>query len=273
VVLGQYSSSQWKIVVNEYLYNNDLYPRSTSNVLFIPKEKVSRSLSINFEICNEKTIVARTNTIVLDMNDPIVSHNAPTSPKEGQLWLDTSVSPSVLKMWDGAQWVNSGYQNGNTVYTSQPSEYTAGDLWILSENDEDLFGELCAGTMLKAIIASSVFDKSHWIDVDQEATSQKKNIKQYFLFNANTGLRIGQSDDKFYVNISSTRMSFCENPLIQSSGTDEVIDPNEVVSISNQSAKIKNLTVEDGATFNCEVKLLGFILTKESNGSLSLSVQ
>ena len=111
------------------------------------------------------------------------------------------------------------------------------------------------------------------VEADEEATSQKKNIKQYFLFNANTGLRIGQSDDKFYVNISSTRMSFCENPLVQASSTNEFIDPNEVVSISNQSAKIKNLTVEDGASFNCEVQFWNFVLTKESNGSLSLSVK
>ena len=274
VILGQYTSGAWNVVDTKYIYNNDLFPHSTSNVLFIPKEKVPKSLSINFEVCSETAIVARTNTIVFDLNDPMVSANAPVDPKEGQLWLDMSVSPSVLKMWDGEQWVNSGYQNGNVVYTSQPTNgYKEGDLWILSEDDEDLFGELCAGTMLKSTITSSVFDKSHWIDVDQEATSQKKNIKQYFLFNATTGLRIGQSDDKFYVNISSTRMSFCENPLVQSSSANEVIDPNEVVSISNQSAKIKNLTVEDSATFNCEVKLWNFIFTKESNGSLSLSVQ
>ena len=274
VVSGQYESNVWRIVETEYIYNNDLFPHSTSNVLFIPKEKVPRSLIINFEVCSESDIVARTNTIVFDLNDPMVGSVAPINPKEGQLWLDMSVSPSVLKMWDGEQWVNSGYQNGNVIYTSKPVDgYEKGDLWILSEDDEDLFGELCAGTMLKATTTSVVFDKSHWVDVDQEATSQKKNIKQYFLFNAATGLRIGQSDDKFYVNISSTRMSFCENPLVQSSSTEEIIDPNEVVSISNQSAKIKNLTVEDGATFNCEVKFWNFVLTKESNGSLSLSVQ
>jgi hypothetical protein len=273
VVLGQYTSGTWNVIENSYVYINDLFSHSTSNVVFVPKEKISRSLSVNFEVCDENNIVARTSAIVFDLNDPMVSDTAPTSPKEGQLWLDMSVSPSVLKMWDGTQWVKSGYQDGNIVYTQQPDNYTKGDLWILSEDDEDIFGELCAGTMLKAITTSSVFDRSHWVDVDKEATEQKKNIKQYFLFNTTTGLRIGQSDDKFYVNISSTRMSFCENPLVQSSTTNEVIDPNEVVSISNQAAKIKNLTVEDGATFNCEIKFWNFILTQESNGSLSLSVQ
>lgn len=274
VLLGEYASNQWKLVANDYTYNNDLFLNSTSNVIFIPKEKIPRSLNINFTIYDHTTIVARTNTIVLDLNDPMVSSTSPTNPKEGQLWLDMSVSPSVLKMWDGKQWVNSGYQNGNVIYTSQPVDgYSKGDLWVLSEDDEDLFGKLCAGTMLRATQSSDDFNKSHWSDVDKESTKQKKNINQYFVFNASTGLRIGQSDDKFYVNISSTRMSFCENPLVQSSSTEEVIDPNEVVSISNQSAKIKNLTVEDGASFNCEVQFWNFILTKESNGSLSLSVK
>lgn len=274
VVLGQYTSSKWQVVANEYTYHNDLFSHATSNVIFIPKEKIPRSLNINFEVYNDSTVVARTNTIVLDLNDPMVSSTAPANPKDGQLWLDTSVSPSILKMWDGTQWVNSGYQNGNVVYTSQPVDgYSEGDLWILSEDDENLFGELCAGTLLKAIYSSDVFDKSHWIDVDKEATEQKKNIKQYFIFNADTGLRIGRSDNKFYVNISATRMSFCENPLVQSSSTEEVVDPNEIVSISNQSAKIKNLTVEDGAIFNCEVQFGNFILKTESNGSLSLALK
>ena len=176
-------------------------------------------------------------------------------------------------MWDGTEWVNSGYQNGNAIYTSQPIDgYSIGDLWILSKDDAMLFDEFGEGAMLRANTTSDTFDISHWEDVDKEATEQKKNIKQYFLFNPDTGLRIGQSDNKFYVNISSTRMSFCENPLVDSSGNEEYIDPNEVVSISNKSATIKNLTVEDGATFNCEIKFGNFILKTESNGSLSLAL-
>jgi hypothetical protein len=271
-VLCKYSSNKWQVVESNYIYRNDLFANTTSPVVFIPKEKISRSLTINFDIYNNSNVVARTSAMVLDLNDPTISNTEPLDPKEGQLWLDTSVSPSVLKMWDGNQWVNSGYQNGNVVYTSCPTDgYSEGDLWILSEEDAELFEDFGPGTMLKATSTSSTFDKSHWIDVDKEATEQKKNIKQYFLFNPDTGLRIGQSDNKFYVNISSTRMSFCENPLVPSSGNGEYIDPNEVVSISNRSATIRNLTVEDGVTFNCEIKLGNFILKTESNGSLSLA--
>lgn len=280
VVLGEYTDSKWQVVSNNYIYKNDLFVHATSPVVFIPKEKISRSLTINFEIYTNNAVVARTSAMVLDFNDPTISSDAPTDPQNGQLWLDTSVSPSVLKMWDGFEWINSGYQNGNVVYTSRPIDgYSKGDLWILSEDDVEYsnnnvkyFEEFGVGAMLKAIVTSSTFDPTHWVDVDKEATEQKKNIKQYFLFNAETGLRIGQSNNKFYVNISSTRMSFCENPLVQSSENEDYIDPNEVVSISNKSATIKNLTVEDGAIFNCEVQFGKFILKTEANGSLSLAL-
>lgn len=263
VVLGRYISGKWNVVTSEYIYNNDLFSHSTSHVIFIPKEKITRSLNINFEVCSDNAIIARTNTIVLDLNDPLIGNSAPVDPKDGQLWLDTSVSPSILKMWDGSKWINSGYQNGNVVYTSKPIDgYSEGDLWILA--DGETCGNFGPGSMLKTDTTSDTFDESHWKDVDEEGTEQKNNIKQYFLFNKDTGLRIGQSDDKFYVNIDSQEMGFYD----ASDGTAQ-----KVVSISNQSAKIKNLTVEDGALFNCEVQFGNFILKTENNGSLSLALK
>jgi hypothetical protein len=165
-------------------------------------------------------------------------------------------------MWDGQKWVNSGYQNGNVVYTSKPTKgYSKGDLWILADGEK--CGDFTAGSMLRANATSTTFNEAHWEDVDEEATEQKKNIKQYFLFNGDTGLRIGQSDDKFYVNISSTEMGFYD----ASDGT-----AKKVVSIGNKSATIKNLTVEENAIFKCEVQFGEFILKTESNGSLSLAL-
>lgn len=269
VVLGKYESSKWNVVPNVYIYKNDLFASTSSHIVFIPKEKIERSLNVNFEIYKEDTIVARTNTMVLDLNDPTISSSAPSDPKTGQLWLDTSIVPNILKMWNGTDWINSGYQNGNVVYTSKPASYTEGDLWILASGE--ICGNFGPGSMLKANTTSNTFSENHWEDVDAEGTEQKNNIKQYFLFNADTGLRIGQSGDKFYVNISSTEMGFYD----KSTGT-----AKKVVSISNQAATIKNLTIEENATFNCnviinennEVKFGNFILKIESNKSLSLAI-
>jgi hypothetical protein len=55
----------------------------------------------------------------------------------GEQWLDTSVSPAVLKTWDGTAWVASGSGGGGanvTISSTAPLSPTNGDLWW----DDDL---------------------------------------------------------------------------------------------------------------------------------------
>ncbi|MGM2417463.1 carbohydrate-binding protein CenC [Bacillus cereus group sp. BceL062] len=42
---------------------------------------------------------------LLDLNDALISGSAPSNPTTGTLWIDSSVKPNVLKMWDGKSWV------------------------------------------------------------------------------------------------------------------------------------------------------------------------
>lgn len=53
---------------------------------------------------------------------PESSATAPTSPVNGQLWVDTSVTPKLLKVWDGAVWAPSNIYAGTVV-----GSYTAGN--------------------------------------------------------------------------------------------------------------------------------------------------
>jgi hypothetical protein len=41
---------------------------------------------------------------IIDLNDITVSSTAPSSPSANQLWLDTSVTPNVLKKYSGSAW-------------------------------------------------------------------------------------------------------------------------------------------------------------------------
>ena len=286
-VLGQYQSNIWSVYNDEsqYVYVNDIYTDILSNVVVISKEDVSKSRDINFDVYkkqeddnggyvyNNDTHLSTTNVIVIDINDPIVSPIAPEDVNYGQLWLDTSSNPYMLYIYtqidgqDSGEWKYFSQQNGGAVYTSKPSSYSAGDLWILANGET--CGNFGPGSMLKAINSSNTFNESDWIDADEEMTELKNNINQYFEFNKNTGLKIGQTDEKFYVNISSTEMGFYDNSNRQN---------QKVVSISNNSATIKNLTVNDSATFNCnatfnqQVKFGNFVWKTESNGSLSLAI-
>lgn len=132
------------------------------------------------------------------------------------------------------------------------------------------------GTLLRAVESSSVFNYDHWVDATPEDTALQNNIYQNFRFDKNTGLKIGQTDNKFYVNIDSTKMGF--------HSIDDKNNDVEVVHIGNNSATIQNATFEggNGTTFNNSVKFkqeinmykpndtTGFTWKVEENGSLSL---
>lgn len=275
----------------DYVYKNDLYSNThmfdtsnttsvAPNIVVISKEDVAKYRDVNFTVYpnvlqdngeeyvyDDNLIVARANVTVIDLNDPVISATSPAHPKEGQIWLNTSKSPYVLYVYENGKWVYFTQQNGKTVYTSKPSSYSKGDLWILAQGE--VFGEFGEGTMLRAKQNSTTFDVSHWEDAMNDLTSLKNNIKQYFSFDTSTGLKIGQTDDAFYVNISSQKMSFYDNSEKQN---------KEVVYISNESANIDGLVVETSldvncnATFDGQVQFGNFVWKIENNGSLSLAI-
>lgn len=286
VVLGQYTSGIWKTIDVEmkYTYTNSLYPSVYSNVIAISKESVNKSQNIDFTILKDGAYVSSTNTNIIDSNDPIISNSTPENPVYGQLWLDTSVTPHVLKMYvkvDGKEagmWTECTEKLGGAVFTSKPTSYAVGDLWILAKGE--ICGSFEAGSMLKATQNSTTFNSSHWIDADSESTELKNNIRQYLNFDPNTGLRIGQTDEnnknKFYVNISSEEMGFYDNSNEQH---------QKVVKISNNSALIKNAKFKGNTDFYGQINICDpssdpedntedalFIWKIEQNKSLSLAI-
>lgn len=223
----------------------------------------------------------------------IISGIQPDTANEGQLWLNTEPTPHELMVFTNGQWSYFDQQKGGRVYMSEPEEFSDGDLWILSEGEK--YGEYGEGSVLKAV---KVFneeteeDELKWVDAISGYTELLNNAEQYFNFNKDSGLKIGQKDEKFYVNIDSTKMGFHS---VEYDEDGIIKNDAEVVHIGNNSAVIKNASFVDnaadpntyaekyentnGALFDCSaifnqpINILGFILKKEeSNGSLSLVV-
>ena len=48
--------------------------------------------------------IATAQITIADLSDPIISGSIPSSPVEDMLWLDTSVSPNVLKRYNNGSW-------------------------------------------------------------------------------------------------------------------------------------------------------------------------
>lgn len=101
IILGKYNSGSWIKVDNssEYTYSNNMYGEQNSNILVISKQDISRSKEIYIEIYKNGSLVSRSSFTAIDTNDPIISDIEPANAKYGQLWLDTSTDPYVLKIY------------------------------------------------------------------------------------------------------------------------------------------------------------------------------
>lgn len=183
--------------------------------------------------------------------------------------------------------------NSSVTYTSQPSKYKVGDLWVLADGEQ--CGDFGAGSILRAIGSSDgdEFAVSHWTDAIEDTTSVIRNIKESFTWD-NTGIQVakrvtdgsGNVSTPFYVHIDSGRMGFHSRTI-----NNDIVSDVEVVHIGNNSSIIQNATFEglNGTTFNNDVRMNedvnhygainmynevqdGFAWQVESDGSLSLAV-
>ena len=56
------------------------------------------------------------------------SATAPTTPTAGQVWVDSSVTPAVIKVWNGTTWVA---QSGATITSATaPAAPATGQIWV-----------------------------------------------------------------------------------------------------------------------------------------------
>ena len=221
----------------------------------------------------------------------IISDTAPTNAMNGQLWLNTSVHPNVLLMFENGEWINF-LQYGQTIFTSKPNdgEYVEGDIWILGSNEEYIISDgvkYSAGSILRAELING---KLEWVDAMSELTKTIKNVRESFTWDDN-GIKVAKRvtyDDNsietpFYVQIDSQEMSFHH---VTYNKRHKEIDDNKVVIIGDDNSKIRNATFDgnDGTKFknsvSCEDQFSmykpdttsGFTWKLEENGSLSLSI-
>lgn len=292
IVLQEYDGSSWAIIDDDYTYtytwtltdeSNETKTLGESKILVISKNDINKNATLSCSISNNGSVVSRSTINIHDLNDPIIGETEPSNPISGQLWLNTA--SNKLMIYNGEVWKQSSTQNGRSVYTQQPIKYTKGDLWVLA--DGEYCGKFGPGSMLKATstFTSSELIVEHWVDAMENITTLQKNIGQFMSFHSDDGLVISQKvengdgtvSEPFYVKITSEEMGFYDN----SNGG------QQVVSIGNQSATIKNLTAKDSATFDCDTNFknsinicnpystsrTGFTFKIESNGSLSLVAQ
>ena len=90
-----------------------------------------------------------------------VGSTAPASPYNGQLWVDTSTNPPVVKVWNGVTFTVVSFLPGSSISTSPsgtaPTSPILGQLWQDTSQTPD---EL------------KMYDGSNWVRVDPQGITQ-----------------------------------------------------------------------------------------------------
>lgn len=125
--------------------------------------------------------LAQANISLTDVSDPIMSSEAPLNPKNGQVWIKPNDNGSfLLFVWDATNetWLMADADTRNKVYTSRPSSYSEGDLWITSSNEDH--GSYLQGTLLQAHADNTTYNADDWslsLKYDKDSERYKKDIE------------------------------------------------------------------------------------------------
>lgn len=146
----------------------------------------------------------------------------------------------------------------NKVFASKPSNYFAGDLWIVGT--DYVPANYTVGTMLRAEHTNTGYTESDWVPAtkyDDEIKELKDTVdsyKQYFSVNSTNGLQIGNSS--------------INNDIL-------TIDTINASTVNANSASLESLDIvgrySGSSMLQAPVINLGkFSIVIESNGSLSI---
>lgn len=165
----------------------------------------------------------------------------------------------------------------NKVFTTKPSNYTAGDIWIVGVDYVPAGVEV--GTLLKAEHTNAAYEDADWVTslkYDDKIDELEKNMKtynQYFSFDSTDGLKISAKDDngtpsQFSTSLTNERLSFNygNEAIAYINGTKMNIKEAEIESPLTVTGKYSGSTMLQAPVIN----IGNFSIIVESNGSLSI---
>lgn len=292
VTLKKYSGTAWANSTDqqELFYDWFLFKDTTDMVSLGDKSKVKIIKSGDFtNTCNvqcnifdaENTVLSRNNQVLNDPTDPVVSDTAPTNPINGQIWIKVESNGSyVLSVWSAEQskWIVSNADTQNKIYVTKPTQYNAGDLWIVDsnylpvayENEVAQSYKHPEKTMLRAIATSSTYSDAHWVEALKyqeelnEVITDVNKFKQ-FLSVDSTGLTMQAKNangtvSEFKTMLTNTELGFYQGDV-------------RVAYINNNQLNISKAQITNGLSIGGTTPMLelgNFVLIQEANGSLSI---
>ena len=165
----------------------------------------------------------------------------------------------------------------NKVFTTKPSNYAAGDLWVVGVDYAP--AGVAVGTLLRAEHTNTTYGDVDWVTAtkyDKELDDLKGNIEtynQYFSFDPTEGLKISAKDNngtpsQFSTSLTNERLSFNygNEAIAYINGTKMNIKEAEIESPLTVTGKYSGSTMLQAPVIN----IGNFSIIVESNGSLSI---
>ena len=281
ILLKQYNGAEWIDSVDtqslSYYWSmvgkdgNDLPVGESAKVRLIASTSFTGSTTFKCDVSNQSEgLIAMPTLSLIDTSDPIISSTAPTGVSDGQIWIKkNSDGTYIMFVWDASEkaWIASDADSDNKIYTSRPSTYSAGDLWV-TNSDEDHSAYL-QGTMLQAQASNTEYDADDWeptLKYDStlgELQGKLDNLSQYVRINSE-GLQIGAKTasgeiSPFTSLFTSTELAFYQNS-------------HKLLTLTNNKLVAPKVEVEDSLAVEGSIRLGDMRWVIEDNGSYSFTV-
>ena len=281
IMLKQYNGTEWVDSVDSqslsYYWSmvsgshDDMPMGESAKVKLISSTDFTTSATFKCDISTVSDgLIAMATLGLTDTSDPIISSTAPTGISDGQIWIKKNADGTyVMFIWDAAEetWITADADSKNKIYTSRPSKYNAGDLWV-TNSDED-HGVYLQGTLLQAQTSNTEYNASDWeptLKYDstlEEIQGELDNLSQYVRINSE-GLQIGAKTadgeiSPFTSLFTSTELSFYQNS-------------DKLLTLTNNKLIAPKVEIEDSLTVEGSIRLGDMRWIIEDNGSYSFSV-
>lgn len=242
---------------------------NTNKVQILSAHDFTSTVTLLCEVMSEDGILTQSTLSITDVSDPVVSDVEPENAKHGQIWIKKNSDGSFLMfVWDSVEqaWIAADSGTHSKVYTSRPSEYNVGDLWITSSDDDH--GTYLQGTLLQAQKSNTSYNANDWeptlkYDKDIEGVkAQLDKLSQYVTINED-GLRIGAKDSNGVLSPFTSLFTSQELTFYQNS--------DRLLTLANNKLTAPNIEV-DNLQVNNSIRLGTLRLVKEDNGSFSFVI-
>ena len=268
-IMPQSLSYYWSMIGDD---GGDIPLGESHKIKIISSNDFTTTATFKCDIMNQTDGIISVCTLGLtDASDPIVSSVAPTNVTDGQIWIKKNNNGTYLMfIWDASEatWIPADSDMKNKIYTSRPSSYSVGDLWITSSDDDH--GGYLQGTLLQAQVSRTEYNSADWMptlkydsELD-EIHNTLNNLSQYVRINSN-GLQIGAKTasgeiSPFTSLFTSTELSFYQ-------------DSDRLLTLANNKLTAPRAEIEDNLVVRGSIQLIDLVFFQEDNGSYSLATR